>query len=137
MELAEAGQRRPEVRRDKLEPSKAFRHHPDNLERRAVHPDRAVEHAGIARIVLGPGAMAEDNDRATARFVVGRERPATLGADAEDTEEVSRDERALPSGPRSMPPRRTSRERLGEHVRFADERFVRAREGSGSSSADC
>ena len=35
--------------------------------------------------VLGPGPMAEDNDRRAARFVVrGRERAPTLGADAED-----------------------------------------------------
>ncbi len=97
-ELVKERKRRPEVRRrDGLESSKAFRHHADNLERCPVHPDRAVEHAGVARIVLRPGPMAEDNDRRTARFVVrGRERPPTLGAGAEDAEEVPRDETALP-----------------------------------------
>ena len=63
-------ERRPEVRRGDREPSKAFRHHADNLERRSVHDDRAVEHAGIAREVPGPGTMAEDNHPTIARLVV-------------------------------------------------------------------
>ena len=40
-ELAEERERRPEVRRgDRLESSKALRHHADHLERRSVHQDR-------------------------------------------------------------------------------------------------
>ena len=43
-------ERRPEVRRrDRVKSSKAFRHHADNVKPRSVHPDGAVEHAGIAR----------------------------------------------------------------------------------------
>ena len=116
-----------------VESSKAFRHHADNLERRAVHQDRAVEHAGIARKVPGPGAMAEDDDRTAAGLVVRRcERAPTRGADAEDVEEVPRDERAL--HPAALDPGvdvRRPRECIGEHARLADERVIlRAREAS-------
>jgi hypothetical protein len=61
-ELVRDGERCPELRRDPREPSKVLRHHADNLERRPVHPDRAVEHLGIAREVPGPAPMAQDDD---------------------------------------------------------------------------
>ena len=69
-ELAEERERCPEVRCGDHESSKAFRHHADNLERHAVHQDRAAENAGIAREVSGPGAMAEDNGRTAAELIV-------------------------------------------------------------------
>ena len=69
-EFAKKGERRPEVGRSDRESSKALRHHADDVEWRAVHQDRAVEDAGIARKMPGPGAMAEDDDRTAAGLVV-------------------------------------------------------------------
>src|SRR5262249_43560162 len=68
--VADGGERRPEVRCGDREPSKGFRHHTDNLERRFIHHDRAGENGGIAREVPGPGPMAEDDRPAVSRFVV-------------------------------------------------------------------
>ena len=132
-EVADERERRPEVRRSDDEPAKAFRHDADNLERDSVHQERAVEHAGIAREVSRPGAMAEDNGRTAAELVVRRcERAATRGADAEDVEEVPRHERALhpPAFDPGVDVHR--REGIGEDARLASERFIlRAREALG------
>ena len=99
-ELVEKGERRPEVRRGhRLESSKAFRRHADHLEPHSVYEHGAVEHAWIARKVLGPGAMAEDDHRTAAGFVVcGCERAPPHRAHAKDLEEVPGDELTFPLG---------------------------------------
>ena len=134
-ELAKRRERRPEIRRrDRLESSKALRHHADNPELRSVYPDRSVEYCGITGKMQGPGAMAEDDDRQGAWLIVRRcERAPAHCADTENVEVIPRDERPLPPVP--FDPRfigTRARERVGEHVRLADERFIlRAREGLG------
>ncbi len=71
--LIQKGQRRPEVRRgDRLEPSKPLRHDADDVELRSVQQDRTIEDAGIARKVLRPRAVAEDDGRNSTRLVVCR-----------------------------------------------------------------
>jgi hypothetical protein len=70
VELAHERKRRPEVRRKDCQSTKALRHHPDNLERHAVHLNHAAEHGGIVREISGPGAMAEDDDATVARLVI-------------------------------------------------------------------
>ena len=92
--LAEERERGPEVRRNDLESTKVLRHHADNVERRVVHADRAVDHGGVAGKMLRPGSMAKHKNRRAARLVVqGCECAPKLGADSEHLEEISRDER--------------------------------------------
>src|SRR5690606_25788158 len=81
-----------------------------------------------------PRAMTQHEDRHVARLVVGRrERAAEGRADAEHAEEVAGDEVAFSAyavDPCSDVGRR--RERVGEYVRLAEQRFVlRARESIG------
>ena len=83
-EFAKQGERRPEVGRSDRESSKAFGHHADDVESRAVHQDGAVEYAGIARKMQGPGAMAEHDDATSTGLVVRWcERAPKGGAHAE------------------------------------------------------
>ena len=131
--MAQERERRPVIRSGELESPEGLRHHAHNLERRSVHPDRAVDDGRIARVMPRPRAMAEDDDRRAAGFVVQWcERAPAYGADSENLEEVSRDEPTLP--PHALDPRvniRRRRESGGEHGRLAKEPFIFEARGEG------
>jgi hypothetical protein len=117
---------RPEVRGHGHEAAETLGHHADHVERRAVHENRSREHGRIAREILHPRAVAQDDDPLPAGVVVHwRERPSACRARAQDLEEVAGDECSLE--PLALDPRvdvRSDRERGREDARLADERVV-------------
>ena len=69
-------ERRPEVRRGDREPAKAFRHHPDDLERHVVHHDRAIDAPGsVAKCRAQPRWL-----RTSAGRPPSRRRPVSASA---------------------------------------------------------
>ena len=94
-ELRQQRQWRPEVGRAHFEAAESLRHDADDLERQAVDDHGASQHVRIAIEAAGPPLVAQHNHRVAARSLVIRrsERPPQDAPDADDLEEISRDER--------------------------------------------
>ena len=77
-EIGDSRQRRPEVRRADLETTEPFRHHADNLERRAADEHRPSQHVWIAIEVALPSRVAQHEHGIAARaIVIGRAQRST------------------------------------------------------------